>query len=359
MDKDKLPPIPTPASQHWREFRIQILPFIVFVAILVGVVYLWKNYVQPTGIIGAAETNMVAVISLQDGVINALYVERFQSVTQGQDIAVIFNTDPELLKAQVATAQAEFEVTRRRMLVGEWGVDQSLAKYRESELEQRVLIGTAKVKLILASADLARAKALLTSQINSQAAYDLAKATFDALTVEIAERETLVAEMVKTVAEIRPKDKPGDHRPDPIDVAIETKSLELQLMLKPITLKAPINGMVSAVHHLVHERIVRGTSIVSISDPVTTRIVAYVRQPVTIVPKLNDSVQITTRSPLRLTGRGQILRIGAQMEPINSALLSADAKRMEVGLPILVSVPPEIRLLPGEYVDLFIIKERK
>src|SRR5258706_10593675 len=160
MEKDKLPPIPTPASQRWREFRIQILPFIVFVGILVGVVYLWKNYVQPMGIIGAADTNMVAVISLQDGVINALYVERFQTVTQGQDIAVIFNTDPDLLKAQVAAAQAEFEVMRKRMIVGEWGVDQSLEKYRERELEQRVLIGTAKVKLILASLDLDRAKAL-------------------------------------------------------------------------------------------------------------------------------------------------------------------------------------------------------
>ena len=31
-----------------------------------------------------------------------------------------------------------------------------------------------------------------------------------------------------------------------------------------------------------------------------------------------------------------------------------DAKRIEVGLPIMVSVPSNIRLVPGEYVDLHI-----
>ena len=51
---------------------------------------------------------------------------------------------------------------------------------------------------------------------------------------------------------------------------------------------------------------------------------------------------------------GQILRVGSQMEPINPALVAPDNKRIEVGLPILVSVPPGIQLLPGEHVKLFI-----
>src|ERR1051325_7697827 len=102
MEKDKLPPIPTPASQRWREFRIQILPFIVFVAIMSGIVYLWRAYVQPSGVIGSAETNMVSVTSLQDGLITDLYVERFQNVATGQVVAVVSATDPELLKAQIA-----------------------------------------------------------------------------------------------------------------------------------------------------------------------------------------------------------------------------------------------------------------
>jgi len=42
------------------------------------------------------------------------------------------------------------------------------------------------------------------------------------------------------------------------------------------------------------------------------------------------------------------------METINPSLLAPDNKRIEIGLPILVSVPDGIRLLPGEHVNLFI-----
>ena len=61
--KDKLPPIPTPVSQRWREFRIQILPFIIFVLVLGGIVALWRSFVQPVGIVGFAETNAVNVVA--------------------------------------------------------------------------------------------------------------------------------------------------------------------------------------------------------------------------------------------------------------------------------------------------------
>src|SRR5215216_3673592 len=114
---NKLPPIPTPASQRWREFRIQVLPFFVFLCLLTGVVYLWKTYVQPIGVIGAAETNLVNVTSLQDGMISELFVERFQNVTTGQVIAIVVNTDPELIKAQIESAQAEIKVMAARNAV--------------------------------------------------------------------------------------------------------------------------------------------------------------------------------------------------------------------------------------------------
>ncbi|HXI50741.1 MAG TPA: HlyD family efflux transporter periplasmic adaptor subunit, partial [Candidatus Saccharimonadales bacterium] len=144
--------------------------------------------------------------------------------------------------------------------------------------------------------------------------------------------------------------------PDPVDAAVKAKANELQGMLKPVSLKSPINGMVSMIHHLKGERILRGTPIVTITDPETRRIVGYVRQPVSEMPTTNDFVQIITRSLPRQLARGSIVRVGAQMEPINPALLSADTKRMEVGLPILVSVPPGVRLVPGEYVNLYIDK---
>ena len=130
-------------------------------------------------------------------------------------------------------------------------------------------------------------------------------------------------------------------------------------MLKPSILKAPISGMISLVQHVKGERILRGMPVVSITDPVTRRIIGYIRQPVTDVPTTNDFVRITTSSQPKLSGRGKIVHIGAGLEPINPALLSVDTKRMEVGLPIVVTVPADLRLLPGEYVNLTIERALK
>ena len=130
-------------------------------------------------------------------------------------------------------------------------------------------------------------------------------------------------------------------------------------MLKPNVLKAPISGMISQVHHLGGERVLRGMPLVTISVPEANQVIGYLRQPITRKPRTNDFVQITTRSQPRTIARGQISHIGAQLEPINQALLSAETKRMEVGLPIVVSLPQGVHLTPGEYVDLSIEPAKK
>jgi hypothetical protein len=159
-------------------------------------------------------------------------------------------------------------------------------------------------------------------------------------------------DLKQSIAQMSDAGKGADNTP--FAEALEKKGQELELMLRPTPLKAPINGMVSMVHHVKGERILRGEPLVSISDPETRRIIAYVRQPVTRVPTTNDFVIITSRSQPRQTARAPIIRVGAQMEPINPALLAADVKRMEVGLPLSAAVPDGLHLVPGEYVNLFI-----
>ncbi len=352
MEKEKLPPIPTPVSQRWREFRIQVLPFVVFLCILVGVVYLWKTYVQPVGVIGAAETNLVNVTSLQDGLLQQLFVERFQSVTQGQVIAVVVNTDPALIKAQVDSVQADIKVLEERNRVDIQRGFQAYQQFRQDSLKLRVDQATDGVNWQNASNELYRAEIGFKDGVVTAAALDSAKARRDAYAAAIEERGKQMLDLEKSLAELAEKQKPTGI--DAFADAIEKKAVELELMLKPNVLKSPINGMVSMVHHLQNERILRGMPIVSISDPNTSRIVGYVRQPVTVLPTTNDFVQITTRSQPRQIGRGQILHVGSQFEIINPAMISADAKRMEIGLPILVSIPSSIRLVPGEFVDLHI-----
>jgi multidrug resistance efflux pump len=350
MEKDKLPPIPTPVSQRWREFRIQVLPFVVFLSVLTGIVYLWRSYVQPVGVIGYADTNLVNVTSLQDGVISDLLVERFQNVSTGQVIAVVVNTDPELVKAQVDSALADIKMLAARNAVDVQRTDQNYREFIQQLLKLRVDQATDQINAILATNETQRVEDLFKLGTASLASLEAERAKRDAYAAALQERGKQMGDLQNSLDELASKGKAG--QPDPFAEAIEKKTTELELMLKPSQLKSPINGMISMVHHVKNERILRGMPVVSISDPETRRIIAYVRQPVTRVPTTNDFATITTRSQPRQTARGPILHVGAQLEPINPALLATDSKRVEVGLPIMVAVPDGIHLVPGEYINL-------
>ena len=52
---DPLPPIPTPPAQRWREFRIQILPVLVFIGIITMIALMWRSVIVPSGVSGDAE----------------------------------------------------------------------------------------------------------------------------------------------------------------------------------------------------------------------------------------------------------------------------------------------------------------
>ncbi len=355
MEKDKLPPIPTPASQRWREFRIQFLPIVVFALILAGIVYLWRGYVQPIGVIGFADTNVVNVTTLQDGMISELLVERFQYVKAGQPIAVVMNTDPELVKAQIESAQAEVKMMQARTKVDIDRTAQAFQEFKQDYFKQRIDQATDQVEWINASNQFLRAETLYKQGSGPLADVDSARAERDAYAAAIEERGKQIEELGKSLA-ILEKDRKSETTDaiNPFLDAVEKKAKELELMLKPSTLKAPISGMVSLVHHVAGERVLRGMPVVSITDPETRRIIGYVRQPVTDIPTTNDYVRITRSTQPRMSGRGQIVHIGAALETINPALLSVDTTRMEVGLPIVVTVPPGIQLLPGEYVSLVI-----
>jgi len=350
-NKEKLPPIPTPASQRWREFRIQILPVVVFVAALFGVVYLWKNFVQPIGIVGLAQTNTVNVTCTVDGTITQLLVGQFQSVTQDQVVAIVEHADADLTRIQSESAVADLEVMRDRIRLGMERSEQSFQRYRTELLQQRIDLAGDQAKLFAVSNEAVRAADLLKSKLIDPSTADFKKAEFDTLVASIKYRIEAVAELDKTVGALE-KNLTKTNDITSIDTAIELKRKEMAELLLPTTLKAPISGQVTFVHHLPNERIIRGTAIASIASTISTNIIGYIRQPITVLPKLNEEVMVITRVQPRRLVKGRISHIGAQLESINPSLISVDANRFEWGLPIQVELEPGFPLIPGEFVTL-------
>jgi multidrug resistance efflux pump len=354
-NKDKLPPIPTPASQRWREFRIQVLPVVVFAAAVLGIVYLWKNFVQPVGIVGLAQTNTVNVTCTVDGLISQLLVEPFQTVTQGQVVAIVQAADSDVVQAESEAAIAELAMMRDRIKVGLERSEQGFERYRVDLLLQQIALDEDKARVFYASNEMWRTAQLVKEGTENQSVADLKKADFDALAASIARRTTAIADLEMTVKGMQ-KNLTTTNDITSVDDAIRAKRREMDELLKPSTLRSAINGIVSFVHHYPGEKIIRGTAIASIASPISTNIIGYIRQPITVLPTTNDTVHIITRTQPRKVLEGRIRHLGAQLEAINPSLISVDASRSEWGLPIQVELPAGagLTLVPGEFVTLSI-----
>jgi len=351
---DKLPPIPTPVAQRWREFRIQVLPLIIFVCVLLAVAMLWRNFVAPTGIIGEVESIKADVISLQDGTLARLDVDRFEHVQAGQEVGEIISTSEDFLKSSVAAIQADLRVMEARIALDKQRNEQSLQQMKMDVFAERVQLAADRAHLIQASNSFRRAEQEFNQapKLISENDYDIAKAAFETLQASVTERTQLIADMNEALQKLVPVNSPEEK--DTVEEAIKTKIKELEETLKPATLRAPMTGVISTIYHRAGEKVVRGLPILTITALHSDRVVGYLRQPINTRPTTNDVAIVRTRTQKRQIANGRIERVGTQLELINPALLSTDANRVEVGLPFMVRLPEEMKLVPGEFVDISI-----
>src|SRR4051812_48590891 len=254
---ETLPPIPTPAGQRWREFRIRILPMFVFVFAVAGLVYIWNGYVAPSGIVGEVEAITALVTSVADGQVLDLTVDRFEPVKKGETIGTAARMDPELMAATLASIEADLQVLRARMMVDMAQSDQSLQKIKLDILSQRVLQAGAKANFVQASNDFERVSKLFNEpdRLATATDYDLAKARRDSLRDEIEERTKLIKDMEDSFSSLKPDSSSGK---DPISLAIASKEEEFKLAVKPVELKSPIDGVVTVISKRPGERLIKG-----------------------------------------------------------------------------------------------------
>jgi len=355
---DSLPPIPTPVAQRWREFRIQVLPLLVFVGVITAVALLWKDYVQPVGIVGEVETVRANVIPIQEGTLVELTVDRFERVSKDQPIGKFVTTDSALQEVELNAIAADLKLMQARMELDKKRNFDSFSRKRLDLLTEKVNINIAQTKLTQAESQLQRIFKLYKegpTNIASESELEIAVRDRDALQTEIIERNKVIAQVEQDVQQMLSAGFAEMGQKDPvIEEGIKAQQEKLNLLVKPTTLKAPIDGTVRLIYKHPGEKLVRGEPILTITASTSDRIVGYMRQPLGTIPTTNDTVQVRTRSLRRQIANAPILRVGTQMETINPGLLSPDGTRIEVGLPFLVGIPEGMRLVPGEFVDLAI-----
>ncbi len=125
----------------------------------------------------------------------------------------------------------------------------------------------------------------------------------------------------------------------------------------PTALTSPYAGVVTQIRKFPGEIVAAGEPIMTVTAPEPDRIIAYLRQPMIFEPKPGMRVDVRPRARLGGVFKANIVHVSPQLAPIRASLLPVGQTRVELGLPIIISIPASLKLFPGELVDLNVYPE--
>jgi multidrug resistance efflux pump len=344
---------------------MRLIPALVFIVAVAALIFFWRDYVAAPTMLGQVEPMQASVSCYKPGLLAELDVTRFQKVKAGDAVGRVLVTDPKILAASLAVIQADIEMLRVNMkpILTQQGAAMSYDHLRLVYMKERAQLASYQASLQMAEAEYRRMEELHRDKIVSDRVYEQAKSARDKLQNEIAEEAKLVAEAEAAFTTLQATNTPGLSvvGEDPLRVAIAAQESKLRLTeaeLGPITLKAPVDGMVDVIYHRSGEAVTAGEPIVAIATFNSVRIIGYLRPPIVDEPKIGTKVQVRTRGPRRQVGAASIVEIGAQLEPVSPALSGGfKLANAELGLPLSISLPPNLKIRPGELVDLTLLPE--
>lgn len=367
MSSQEPAPIAIPPQQRWREVRQRVMPAVVFAAALMGVALLWKDHTASSLMVGQAEPVLSNVSSYKPGVVTELKVNRFQRVKQGDEICRVMVTEPRVLTSSLAVIQAEIESLRANMKPV--AVQQHNAmdydQLRLDWMRERTQLAAARVNLELAGTEFHRTEELFRDKIVAERVYDQAKAARDRLNNEVDNLSKLVDEGERNLQllQLTNSKELASVSADPLRAAIAVQESKLHLTeaeLSPITVTAPIDGIVTTIYHRTGESVTPGQPIVAVATLNPVRIVGYLRPPLTQEPEPGMMVEIRTRGLPRSVDSAKILEVGTQLEAVPATLLGPmKMANTELGLPVEIELPQHLRIRAGELVDIVLLSKSK
>ena len=355
----QLPRIPVPPGRRWREFRLRVVPGIVFLVTSAAVALIWNQHLSVSTLQGEVESVQSNVSSPHAGILTQVNVTRFQKVSQGEAVAVLIPNDPRI---PLALLQSEIDLFRARLeprLSGQ----RNATDYERLRLEwllQKVQLATAQVKLARAENQLRRSEHLFREDVISADLYDSSLKTRERLKANVEESSNVVVELEKGLESLKELGSSVEFESVVTETVSTLRAHEQKLRLTeasigPITLKAPIEGMVSFIYRRPGENVQNGDPIIALSALDSDRIIGYLRQPLSIEPEVGMQVEIRTRTAPPVVHTAQISEVGTRFEVVSEALaIQRAGGAMDVGLPIEISLPTNMRVRPGEIVDLVI-----
>ena len=367
-----LPPIPTPLRQRLKPIRQKWVPMIVLLVVFVAIALMWRRMARPTSFVGMVETVQTVVTTPDAGMLTNISINPLQEVVAGDVVAEVMTTDPR-------TANNRLSVLRGRMQLMEMELDPVLNRQRNALDYERLMVDCAKIKDDLATSKAmlegARSKFKLESDLKEQGisstqTYEAALAQKNALEATVSEKEKIVAlteKSLERLAYMADSFVPGGEN-DPLKAALGVEADKVKLFqakMRPLELQAPIDGIVTTLHKRPGEQVQPGDAIVTITARKPERILGYLPQAFPINPTVGMKVEVATRSPLsfwRVRSVATITGVSPHLETINNLLvrpitpgLSAEQQLPMLGRVISISLPADLKLLPGQPLDITLL----
>lgn len=352
---ERLEPIPSPPGHLIREFCHRFLPVAVFAIAICLTAFLWNRRFTGTTTFGEVEPIRANIVSADGGTLSELFVDRFQSVTNGQVIATLQLLDPEAVRTDLAVLRSDLQVLKSRMSLDEARNAQNVESIRAQWLEARVDLATAKVNLENARREVDRLQRLRVDKIVSDSEFEAAESLRDSLAAEVTERTSVVAglsEAVQRLVDSHQREESGN-----LDVITQSLVAQEQRLRQQQDhkLRATMDGVVRVINHRPGERVPAGAIVVVLTANRSERIIGYIRQPLVLEPRPGMPVEIRTRGPVRQTATSKVLNVGVDLEMVVSPLrLRGFDNSTERGLAFSVELPPSLNVHPGELVDLVV-----
>src|SRR5688572_20110291 len=273
---ERLPPIPTPSSQLWRQLRLQYLPVVIFVAGLAAAAFLWTQWVAPPTLVGEAEAVRTELRAPQAGMVAELKTDMLQMVSAGQTLVRVLVTNPQLLGPSLAVIRAEIEVLRTT-------TDMNFERLRLDWMSKRVELVSLQSELHQAEATLARVIALHRIKLVTDEEYDQAKNARDGAEAQLKAQAELISRLEPGLETL---EAPGKRAMpaaavEGLRAAINQKEAQLRLIeaqMSPLPLVSPIDGVVTQLFRRSGETVTSGEPILQISATRSDRIIGFLRQ---------------------------------------------------------------------------------
>lgn len=375
--------IRTPWKTRWQRFCYQGLPVVAFFAAVLLVGQMWLRQGRMPNAIGRVEAERVNIAAAVDGKLLPLenlprgHWKQFDHVQKGQIVARL---DDGPLSAALAALRGEAAALQKELASTELDarlthldrqqehfreateVAYQIERYRLQLLDQQALVEETRLGVQQLDAQMQLVNTAYASGVglsSNASSYEADRRTLESL---LQKRLAAVAQVEENLqaAQQRQARLPSIDAPDlqvllaPLHDSIraaEARIEEVRAQIDSLVLRAPISGMISAVHAHPGQGVQTGDWILTIAAADADSIVGYVPATNRFRPIEGMPVGVRLRVPGSRMVTSVVQRVGSQWEPMPIEL-AADPQAPQLALPVRIEIPQGFVARPGELVDI-------